>query len=136
MTKTVYLTGYQGIKPEVLAATMETLGADLFDIRFNPYSPNPLWQKAGFQKRLGDRYRHVKALGNSAYKTGGVELVDFDAGKQAIEENVRPVILMCACADAHTCHRSTVAEMLREHGYETIELRTQATPVPQQSGLW
>ena len=70
----------------------------------------------------GARYHHIKALGNRNYKGGPISIVDYEAGKAAIERSGRPVILTCVCRDYTTCHRRAVAERLREEGLEVEEV--------------
>lgn len=123
MTRTVYLTGYQGTNLDALETLLDSLHADLFDIRFKPWSPNPQYTKRDFQDRFGARYHHVVDLGNRLYKTEQVELVDFDAGLQRIQTNTRSVVLMCACADPTTRHRTVVGRLLAERGFAVTELR-------------
>jgi hypothetical protein len=126
MTQTIYTTGYQGQKLEVLEEFLEANDCDLFDIRFKPWSPNPQYTKSAFAARFGDRYRHLLELGNRLYKTNAIEFVDFEAGVRAIAANPRPVVLLCACSDASTCHRTAAGKMLAERGFTVTELREAA----------
>ncbi len=128
MTTIVYTTGYQGQKLELLEGFLIANDADLLDIRFKPWSPNPQYTKTALQHRFGDRYRHVVELGNRLYKTESIEFVDFEAGLRAIETSPRPVVLLCACADASTCHRTAAARLLAARGFTVTELREPATP--------
>lgn len=131
MTHAVFTTGYQGLKLDDLAAFLEAHDADLFDIRFKPWSPNPNFTKHAFQARFGDRYHHVVELGNRLYKSASIELVDFETGLRRIEASPRPVVLLCACANPETCHRTVVARLLTERGLTVTELRTPpASPYP------
>jgi hypothetical protein len=132
MTTTIYTTGYQGQKLELLEAFLEANDADLFDIRFKPWSPNPQYTKSAFAHRFGDRYRHLIELGNRLYKTESIEFVDFEAGVRQIAANPRPVVLLCACSDPATCHRTAAARLLRERGFTVTELRAAAPPLPTQ----
>jgi hypothetical protein len=122
MTTIVYTTGYQGTRLEELEAFLRTEDADLFDIRFKPWSPNPTFRKTALQERFGDRYHHVVALGNRLYKTNSIELVDYASGVRLIRANPRPIVLLCACADASTCHRTFVGKALAEQGFTVTEL--------------
>lgn len=71
---TVYLAGWT---PEALAAAVAEHDAVLVDIRFMPSSRVPGWNKSQLERRLGPSYRHLKALGNENYRSGGeVALVD------------------------------------------------------------
>jgi hypothetical protein len=122
MTRQVFTLGYGGHKPAQIKEAAERLGADVFDIRFSPRSRALCWMKSHLEKLLPGRYFHVKPLGNAAYKTGGIELVNYPQGRRLIERNPRPVILMCGCKDYHTCHRATVASLLKADSYEVEEL--------------
>lgn len=122
MSNQVYTVGYIGKKPFALREAIESRDAMLFDVRYSPYSRAPQWQRAALQKLLGDRYRHVRAFGNAAYKSGGMQIVDYAAGKHLVERETRPVVLMCACSDAHACHRTVIADMLRADGFAVEEL--------------
>lgn len=127
MTTIVYTTGYQGTRLDDLEAFLREQDADLFDIRFKPWSPNPTYSMTALQERFGDRYRHVSALGNRLYKTNSIELVDYAAGVKQIQANPRPVVLLCACADAATCHRTFIGKALIEQGFIVTELRPNQT---------
>lgn len=138
MTQTVFTTGYQGASLDELAAFLEAHDADLFDIRFKPWSPNPQYTKAAFAHRFGARYHHVVELGNRLYKTGAIELVDFEAGLRRIAAHPRPVVLLCACTDPTSCHRTAAARLLVERGFTVTELRTApaaSPPTPTQERL-
>ncbi len=54
--------------------------------------------------------------------------MDFEAGVRAIAANPRPVVLLCACADPSTCHRTAAARLLAERGFTVTELREAAHP--------
>lgn len=123
MTDKIYTIGYTGRKPESIKEIIAALGATLFDIRLSPRSRVPYWNEGPLRALLGERYRHVKSLGNVNYKTGGpIQILDYAAGVATILQHPRPVVLMCACKDFHTCHRETVAKLLRKEGYSVQEL--------------
>lgn len=123
MTKTVYTIGYAGRKPDELKAIVEEHDAMLFDIRFSPFSRDPQWAGRALTALLKDRYVHVKALGNANYKNGGpITILDYPSGLTAILHSPRPVMLLCVCGNPSTCHRTTVAGMLREHGCTVTEI--------------
>ena len=122
MTQTVYLAGYQSMKLDQLAAFMAEHGADLMDIRHSPWSPNPQYTKGSMQKRFGEHYAHLPELGNKLYRTGGMEFVDMDEGARLIAAHPRPVILLCACADAASCHRTAAGRELARRGFTVEEI--------------
>lgn len=122
MTQQVHTLGYSNIKLPRLAELVDELDAIVFDVRFSPRSRNPTWSGGNLRAVLGDRYRHVKDLGNRNYRGGPIDLVDYEAGRQQIEQSDKPVILMCVCSDYARCHRSTIAARLRAEGFQVTEL--------------
>jgi len=71
-----FTAGYAGRRPEALARLAERLDLTVFDVRFSPTSRDPRWRRPHLEKLLGDRYRHVGALGNVNYKGGPILLAD------------------------------------------------------------
>jgi uncharacterized protein (DUF488 family) len=126
MTQQVYTIGYGGRTPAEIEQLAQDLDATVFDIRFSPRSRDPRWSRKQLGELLDSRYRHVRELGNVNYKGGPIELVDFDAGRELIEQSDRPVILMCVCRDPRICHRTVVAHRLREAGLSVTEIGQQA----------
>jgi uncharacterized protein (DUF488 family) len=115
------------------------LGAVLVDIRFTPYSGHPHFRKAALEDTFGDRYVHLRDLGNRNYKgEGPVELVDYEAGRAALEALDRPALLMCGCKDPTHCHRTVILARLAADGFDTQEYRlgNNDTNHPQQLALW
>src|SRR4051812_48440181 len=85
-TRSVYLAGYSGRKPEWLVAAVGTLNATCFDIRISPRSRRPEWSKKQLTILLGSNYQHVRGFGNLAYATGGpTQLADVEAGLAAFD---------------------------------------------------
>jgi hypothetical protein len=118
--KEVFLLGYAGRTPEEIRRIAEMVDATVVDIRWRAGSRHPQWAKSNLAKTLGPgRYVHVPALGNLNYKGERgpqIEIADFDAGRRALDRIAGSVILLCVCKDAATCHRTTVAGMLRAAG--------------------
>lgn len=111
---TIYTVGYQRWTPAGLQATCAELGAALLDIRYSPRSQRPEWAGTALAQLLGATYTHVAALGNRNFRGGTIELA---APVKALPfvRNVlatQPIILLCVCADATTCHRSVAATWL------------------------
>lgn len=110
---TLFTAGYTGLKPEELAKAIEHYDAVLVDVRISPYSRNPMWSGINLSRRFVERYVHIRALGNVNYRNPelGIKLVDPDDGCFRLVQLLkqRSVILLCACPDYHTCHRSTAA---------------------------
>lgn len=122
MTATIYTLGYSGRKAKDIKHIAEELDAVVFDIRYSPRSRNPDFSGKRLRELLAERYQHIRAFGNSNYRSGPIALVDFDAGLEAIRQSEKPVILMCVCKDAVICHRTTIAEHLRALGFEVSEI--------------
>jgi hypothetical protein len=130
----IYLLGYQNIKGghNDLAALCRRLEATVIDIRLNPRSRVPHWNKGPLSRAADIPYQHCPELGNVNYKIGGeIKIQDFKKGLTFLQGVSGNVILMCACRDACTCHRTTVGAMLETEGYEVVELH----PSLQQAGL-
>lgn len=123
MTTEIYTVGYGKRQQGEIFELLNGLGAVLVDIRFSP------WGRPGFKgfelsRALGERYVHVKALGNAEYKSGGMRIVDYAAGRAALAALDRPALLLCACASPDGCHRTVVGELLRQDGFSVTELAT------------
>lgn len=118
----IYTVGYSGIKVTDLKRAVEELDALIMDIRYSPMSRIPMWRRENLTATFGERYVHVRALGNVNYKGGPISIVDYVAGRRAIENSNRTVILMCVCGHYATCHRAVVASLLRSDGFEVEEL--------------
>lgn len=114
MMHPLYTFGYSGRLPHELLALAEYLDAVVVDIRFSPRSRIPDWTAGRLTKLLGERYRHLPALGNRNYKGGPIEFVDLAEGVVMVGELLRkrPVILLCACAEVQRCHRLPAAEAI------------------------
>ena len=132
----LYTLGYVGWRLDTLQATLEAHNAALCDIRYQPYSRNPVFRKAPLQAQLGARYVHVQALGNRNYQGGPVDIVDYQRGCRIIAALLGQwgaAILMCACAEVEECHRKSVGERLRDDlGLTLIHLQR---PDPPQLAL-
>lgn len=127
MTNIAYTAGYSGASLIGLKQTALELDADVFDIRLQPWSRIPDWRKSTLAEQLGNRYRHVGALGNVNYRGGVIQIADLEQGVEAIAANPRPVILLCGCRDPQRCHRTVVGDHLRQLGFQVEEV---AIPQP------
>lgn len=121
MTIQIYGIGYRGRTVDDIKRIVEELDAYLVDIRFVPYSRNPVFRKPALERELGARYRYLQAFGNRNYKGGPVDLVDYEAGRTVLEALDKPALLMCMCHDPTTCHRATVLQRLAVDGFEAQE---------------
>ncbi len=111
---TIYTAGYQGWTVETLRAACAERGALLVDIRMNPTSTRAEWRKEALRHTFGSAYHHAPALGNRNYQGGPIELA---APARAVPFMTyalarTPVVLLCACRDWRSCHRSVAAAFL------------------------
>lgn len=124
----IYTFGYAGKKLETVKEKIEELDAVIWDIRFSPRSKDEQWRKPTLAKTLGQRYFWAgQFFGNKDYKGDTIQLADPEKGIQSLSSYIqstgKTVVLMCFCWDYNKCHRKHVADLLRDHGYETDELR-------------
>ena len=122
MTVQVYGIGYSGKQPQDIHRLALQMDAVVFDVRLSPRSRRPEWNKGRLQTLLGDRYVHVRELGNENYKGGPVKIADFDAGLEMVKKSPKPVILMCVCSKPAKCHRRDIGRMLSLRGFTFTEL--------------
>ena len=135
MNRIAFIAGYSGHTPEQLRASTEALGkrvgpfgAIVLDIRKMPASRwQPQWGKGRLSETLFPYYEHVPDLGNVNYKEPekGIQIADLAAGIQRVEFHARRgfvPILLCACKEAASCHRTVVADALRAEGWDVWEL--------------
>lgn len=120
----IYLMGYTGRKPGDILTIAEQLDALVCDIRYSPFSRVPCWQQQALIELLGHRYRHIREFGNTSYKTGGINIANIAAGERMLRGLSNTVILLCACKDAASCHRTVIGKYLTEHGYTVSEYQT------------
>lgn len=115
---TIYTFGYTGQRPETLKCLVADRGAMLVDVRFRAWSRVERWRPEALKRLVGSaNYRHVPDLGNVNYKAPGS--ICLSAPQRAVPIigeilRVRPVVLLCGCADVHTCHRKNAAEYLSQ----------------------
>jgi hypothetical protein len=120
---TLYTLGYQRWSLETIATAASVRGAIVADVRYRAWSVREEFCPAALSARLGNRYWQLPELGNKNYQ-GGPHLLDNpEAALPLIEVALLsyPVILMCQCADADTCHRSTAARWVAERLGCTVE---------------
>jgi uncharacterized protein (DUF488 family) len=107
----LHTIGYAGLDHQKLHAAIPK-GATVYDVRLRAWSPTPRWQPANLRRglaALGHDYIHLPDLGNLLYKTSDeVAIRDIDA-IEVVLGSESPVLL-CACADWHTCHRRVLAD--------------------------
>ena len=122
MSGTLYTLGY--LHPDGATTLMAVMASDpmtlLVDIRYSPRSRwLPRWSKKQLQATWGDRYRHVKALGNVNYRLADapIQLLDPETGIRWAVEQLRAgysLILLCACREYDRCHRKVVEEQVMQ----------------------
>jgi len=113
----IYTIGYTGRTPAEILLIAESLDADIIDVRLNPRSRHPRWNKSSLQVSLGGRYQHWQCFGNLLYKERGMQIADHFAGRDKMHQMKRNVILMCGCADFATCHRAELVKLLTADGF-------------------
>jgi uncharacterized protein (DUF488 family) len=119
----LYTIGYSGRTPQEIETIVELLDARLVDVRYSPASRLPQWSGLCLRQLFGDRYIHLRQFGNVNYKNGGpIQLVDYESGKAILSGLDRPVVLMCVCSDPAICHRTHLARLLRQDGFEVEEI--------------
>jgi uncharacterized protein (DUF488 family) len=138
--KPIYTFGYNGRDPQALRDLLVEMDAVLVDIRFNPVSRQPGWNRydtketIGLATLLGNSYCYMSALGNVNYKGGDIELKAPAIGVAMLQilAEEHTVVLMCACREFEKCHRKTVSELLSYIGITTEELAWPAKKKVQQ----
>lgn len=131
----LYTLGYTGRKPDDIAVIAKGLGAAVVDIRLNPVSRMDHWNGyslRSFLDRQGLTYAHIPDLGNLNYKNGGpIAIKDITMGALSLRTLLFacPCVLLCACADHESCHRSFVAQHMAAYmGAKITHLGVEAAP--------
>jgi uncharacterized protein (DUF488 family) len=135
--------GYGGQKADRLAAWIRKNGAILVDVRYSPSSSDEQWRKRNLVTLLGDQYVHLKEFGNENFKGTEIRIHDMAVGTMKIRRllEAAPVVMMCACWNRSTCHRTVVIRhLVDEIGVEAAvleprELREPPLPPAQMSLL-
>jgi len=103
-----------------LQEIMSTPDTLLLDIRYRPVSRyRPQWNKKRLLARWGKRYAHSSKLGNINYRdrTLPIVLVEPEPTITQVAYNLEGgynIVVMCACKDEHTCHRTPVIELIQQ----------------------
>ena len=112
--------GYEGRTPDTLLAALRERGISILcDVRLNPRSRVPHWNKGRLSascKEAGVRYEHMDDLGNSLYRSGGIALKDPEGGMKALRVLMEQgsVAVMCMCKSVSGCHRAEVLSLALE----------------------
>ena len=115
MKSKVYTAGYNNFLSDTFQKKVDELNAIIIDIRYNPYSFSPFWQKEYLSRRYQDKYIHIPELGNKNYKTSGIKIADWEKGLRYLIEIFKEnknIVLMCACEELEKCHRAWIAQKL------------------------
>ncbi|MEP6755181.1 MAG: DUF488 family protein [Chthonomonadales bacterium] len=122
----IYLAGYSGRKPDELKRVAESADLHIIDIRMNQRSRVPHWNVRELKALIGARYHWCGALGNVNYQGGEIQIFDSGEGMDYVEAvmelHSEDVLLLCACEERNSCHRTVVGKMLFERGHEVQEL--------------
>lgn len=117
----VYPVGYSlGEAAQYVEQLMQDPKMLFFDTRYTPFSWKASWTKEALQEKWGARYHWSgKFLGNENHKIKGasIKLANPDVGIPALVRYIREgysLILVCGCADYHTCHRKVICGLLSE----------------------
>jgi len=140
----VFTIGYEGTDIERFAHTLKLVGVDvLVDVRAVAVS-----RKKGFSKRalaeylalLGIEYRHEIDLGDPKEGRVAARAGDFSRFRSIYGEHLdgilarnsisrisqvaesRSICLMCFERDPSQCHRSMVADLLKDFGHSVLDL--------------
>ncbi len=134
MIGTLYTIGYADIEA---AAQVERLMNQehmlLVDIRLSPRSRwRPAWNRNALRTAYGERYAWEHRLGNLHYQDRTLDIVLAEGHMDAVREIAKlliagaSIILLCACKDARTCHRTLVAKLIQDAIQELQEKAVQA----------
>jgi uncharacterized protein (DUF488 family) len=122
MPKKIYTAGYQNFDRDRLVRFLLQINGVLVDIRQSPYSRKAEWNRNRLEVHLGKRYAHIQEFGNINYNNGlPIQIGDYATGLTKLITYQQPVVLLCACRDYATCHRHTLADMLRRDGFNVQE---------------
>jgi uncharacterized protein (DUF488 family) len=119
---TLYTIGYA--HPDAARSLAHLMGNPhtmLLDIRYAPRSRwHPAWNRPALEQAYGARYLWEQRLGNVNYRDReqGIALAEgHQEAVRAVAELVRSgrnLILLCACKDPRTCHRTLVAKLIQD----------------------
>lgn len=116
---TLLTLGYH--EPDALSQLQEFMSnpkTQLIDIRYRARAPwSHIWTKKALEAAYGERYVHVRELGNVNYQDPHLPIQLFNPGKViahyvSLLKSGISLVLLCACQDYEHCHRKTVSEIL------------------------
>ena len=139
----IHTIGYEGHDPDSLVRKLRAAGVErVVDVRELPLSRKPGFSKRALAMGLskaGIAYSHVKALGTPravrhAYKAGGgfdafradylAHVAQQEAALRELEEVAarERCALLCVEAEAGTCHRAILGDVLAARGWAVEHL--------------
>ena len=119
---TIYTLGYSQPKAAVrLERLMRHPYTLLVDVRYQPVSRwNPHWNLAALAGRYGQRYVWDRRIGNIHYWSRDRGILLPAGHQEAVREAAgllcagTSLVLLCACGDERSCHRSYVAKLIQD----------------------
>jgi hypothetical protein len=111
-----------------LAEMMQQDRTLLVDIRLSPHCRwNASWESKALAATYGRRYVWERRLGNLNYRhrERGIQLAEghqtaISKAAALLRDGVS-LLLLCACKEASTCHRSLVEKLIREALQEGVQ---------------
>ena len=143
MSHRLFTIGYEGKDLPTVLRCLGAAGVEcVLDVRENPFSRKPGFSKSPLSQALaagGIRYIHLKELGTPRalrdkvkaagdYEQFFVEMRQHLATRREVIEqacgHVRDMTccLICYEASVDTCHRKIVAQMIREHLGDELDI--------------
>lgn len=119
---TIYTLGYCQTKAAaILERLLRQPDTLLLDVRYQPACRwNLAWNRAELAARYGEQYRWERRLGNVNYWSH-TRPIRLPRGWQEAVRNAAALlcggtslILLCACRDEQTCHRSLIAKLIQD----------------------
>ena len=132
----IFTIGYLGWKKQSLIDILKKNDIKtLVDVRRSPKSKNPDWNGSALLPlcRLnGVEYVSFTNLGleykdwhNPEWRTAYKKYAEtnIELTKQQLSKLTQPVALMCKEKKHVNCHRSILAEVLKNHGYDVVHIK-------------
>ena len=118
----IYTLGYRQRKAAAtLACLLRQPGMLLLDVRSQPVCRwNPAWNRAELVARYGEQDRWERRLGNVNYWSHSRPVQLPTGWQKAVQDATAllcagtSLVLLCACGDERTCHRSLVAKLIQD----------------------
>lgn len=119
---TLYTLGYAGHNAaEQLTRWMRDERTMLIDIRYRPRSRwYPQWNRNTLAGQYGTRYCWEQRLGNLHYRDREKGILLAQRHQEAVQMAAEllyqgtSLVLLCACKEFRSCHRSHVAKLIQD----------------------